>query len=1087
MISFPCVESENGVITLVIPLKMKLSNTFLVSVCSISKKSLNPNGVCETMKHMMATTCQRIKAMYVKDLFKSLVYHKVGTTEVHHLCEKLCQKMTSKKTENLVNEVMRWKYNDAQRVYKKTVYEEKKLWRTYRLGLINENIINDYNKTWGTEKGKVLKEYRTKRKKKIKWLVGKYKHNDNVPDYMNGIRIKDIVIDDDYCKGINTYGGVTLTDCEKSALHLHPKFSVYDKIDPIDCEAEVEKTLATIRLKKMNVEKRKSEYFEIQKQQLDFSKMRSTDIPFRNRTSIPKSLDVDQELSLQNLKRELVSVTKDYQLSVRSKIHNITKDQQEGIQSLITRRKAKEIVIFQTDKSGAMSVDTPNNYCKAAETHIKADEIIDKQQYKDIEKQFNAHSTFWCNMLRCGQKYNNEVRIRTSMFSHNSASPSLYFYRKDHKDPITPIAEAIPTQQTIDVEHPVRPLCDVSDSYSHRFSYLMCLVLREIIYESDTVCGSSEDLIAEINDVNTKNCIGKDTVIGSMDVKSMYPSLDVEVVIEVVGEEFAKSKLQICNVDLEEVGLYLALNKGTKFLNDYGLSEVCPKRKSNRRKPLMTGSGSLQKKEERHGPWLKRKRNPIAREKIIMIKEAIKIGLSLILNNHVYQFNNTLRKQSQGAPIGLDLTEVVAKIFMNWWDRQFLLKLQQLKYEVHLYKRYVDDINLCVEGIKEDDVNGIEYLGEKAQDDMELDERTFSVLNKIANEITECIKIETDYPSKNEDKKVPILDVKVYITKLNRDNNTNNDGPFRILYEHYVKPMASKYVIGYYSALSLEKKRVILTQQCLKIILNCSKDLPWDVAKQHMTEFVKRMQFSGYNKRFRFEIVNSAFNAYHAIEVQVRAGKRPMYRKINWKREERKQMKADKKTNWYEKDGCDAVIFVPATPKSELARMYKEKIKKSDIKIKVVERGGTKIKNLLQINDPLSDKKCSKEDKCFVCESGNDKSLCRSSSINYKIECTDVLCKGIYNGQSSKNGYSRGQEHCDDFKRKGENSVMWKHCREKHGGQISKFKMSVRKTNRNDPTKRQITEAIYINKTNPEVCMNDKTEWNYINLPMLKK
>ena len=78
----------------------------------------------ETMKHMMATTHQRIKAMYIKDLFKSLLYHGVGTTEVYQLCEKLCRKITSRKTEKLVKVVMRWKFDDAQKEYRKKLYQE---------------------------------------------------------------------------------------------------------------------------------------------------------------------------------------------------------------------------------------------------------------------------------------------------------------------------------------------------------------------------------------------------------------------------------------------------------------------------------------------------------------------------------------------------------------------------------------------------------------------------------------------------------------------------------------------------------------------------------------------------------------------------------------------------------------------------------------------------------------------------------------------------------------------------------------------------------------------------------------------------
>ena len=113
--------------------------------------------------------------------------------------------------------------------------------------------------------------------------------------------------------------------------------------------------------------------------------------------------------------------------------------------------------------------------------------------------------------------------------------------------------------------------------------------------------------------------------------------------------------------------------------------------------------------------------------------------------------------------------------------------------------------------------------------------------------------------------------------------------------------------------------------------------------------------------------------------------------------------------------------------------------------------------------------------------------MCRSSGVNYEVQCQDRLCQHTYNGQSSKNGYSRGLEHVDDFKNKRERSIMWKHCREKHNGMSRRFKMSIRKIVRNDPTKRLITEAIYINKTNPNSSMNDKTEWNYIDLPQLKK
>ena len=41
------------------------------------------------------------------------------------------------------------------------------------------------------------------------------------------------------------------------------------------------------------------------------------------------------------------------------------------------------------------------------------------------------------------------------------------------------------------------------------------------------------------------------------------------------------------------------------------------------------------------------------------------------------------------------------------------------------------------------------------------DERMARVLTEIANGVMECIKMEADMPSKNQDGKLPILDMKV--------------------------------------------------------------------------------------------------------------------------------------------------------------------------------------------------------------------------------------------------------------------------------------------------------------------------------------
>ena len=57
---------------------------------------------------------------------------------------------------------------------------------------------------------------------------------------------------------------------------------------------------------------------------------------------------------------------------------------------------------------------------------------------------------------------------------------------------------------------------------------------------------------------------------------------------------------------------------------------------------------------------------------------------------------HTVRKQAKGGAIGLELTGVLAQIFMVWWDREFTARVERLGIPLYMYKRYVDDINVIV-------------------------------------------------------------------------------------------------------------------------------------------------------------------------------------------------------------------------------------------------------------------------------------------------------------------------------------------------------------------------------------------------------
>ena len=175
--------------------------------------------------------------------------------------------------------------------------------------------------------------------------------------------------------------------------------------------------------------------------------------------------------------------------------------------------------------------------------------------------------------------------------------------------------------------------------------------------------------------------------------------------------------------------------------------------------------------------------------------------------------------QSEGGPIGLELTGAVSRPFMARWDRLYLERVEQAGTDMMLYKRYVDDSNqigeIPLEGSRYNkDSRKIVIDPEKCDQDRNTppDERLAMLLLDIANSIMGCVVMEADWPSRNADKRLPILDMKTW---------TDESG--YALYTHYEKVVSSKTVLHCKSAHSGSCKRSVHTQEVLRRMLNCSR------------------------------------------------------------------------------------------------------------------------------------------------------------------------------------------------------------------------------------------------------------------------
>ena len=166
----------------------------------------------------------------------------------------------------------------------------------------------------------------------------------------------------------------------------------------------------------------------------------------------------------------------------------------------------------------------------------------------------------------------------------------------------------------------------------------------------------------------------------------------------------------------------------------------------------------------------------------------------------------------------------------------------------------------------------------------------------------------------------------------------------------------------------------------------------------------------------------------------------------------------------------EGVLFVPHTPGGGLQKLIQRaednfaalhKIPR----VKVIERGGSKLQDLMWKKDPWSRTTCGKAD-CLICCSKSKKEgtamACRVESVCYVLSCDRCLEGGVkaeYYGESARTGYLRGQEHAQ-----------------------GPYSMSILRRHKT-PLARQMHEATEIECSKAGIIMNSKGEFNGSRVP----
>ena len=207
-------------------------------------------------------------------------------------------------------------------------------------------------------------------------------------------------------------------------------------------------------------------------------------------------------------------------------------------------------------------------------------------------------------------------------------------------------------------------------------------------------------------------------------------------------------------------------------------------------------------------------------------------------------------------------------------------------------------------------------------------------------------------------------------------------------------------------------------------------------------------------------------------------GVRPIHRSRYWKAKERAREKKELKiTNWHKSqvNQVSAPIIVDPTA-GEMREVCKKFEAVTGMRVAVLERAGDSVKHIAK-SEPLRIQSCGRNE-CFPCQSGGGK--CEKNGTGYKIVCLTCQSPGKvseYEGETGRNGYTRGAEHLSALRLEDEENALWKHCLIAHDGTQAEFSMTVLKVHRT-PMVRQINEAVRIIISKAECILNSKSEWH---------
>ena len=648
------------------------------------------------------------------------------------------------------------------------------------------------------------------------------------------------------------------------------------------------------------------------------------------------------------------------------------------------------------------------------------------------------------------------------------------------------------------------------------------------------------------------------TLLG-LDVVGLFPAMKSKTTGAIVRKMVVKSEIKIRGFNWKHGVRYIALNK--HLTGDLGiLRRLLPWTKSGMRIG-MRNKNLNSKKEKIEETWCFPMTAPTEEEEKEIAGRVAEIGMRTVFKNFTYKFWGSSYRQRSGGPIGARVTMAASRLVMQDWGSTYRVSLELAKMEVGLLSGYVDDVRqggTCLRWGLRFEIEKKEWRWtecamledeEKNKEGESNDERMIRICHPLMNSINPDLEFTAEIASEFANKRLPTLDFELW---LETDGTINHS--------YFQKPMKTQYITMKRSAMAQTQKMSILSNEMVRRLSNINH---LGVEKEEILkvgeQFIRELKVSGYNRKEAREIVVSGMTGWQRKIKRREEDGGEMYKNARSTLPKRCRKKLLEKTNWYKKRKRDseddgekyledgerrgggrkkikkerinkqrmddgnkvkAVMFVPYTTNSELAKQLREAEEKllnlTGYKLKIVERAGTKLEDMLPKSNPWQGKDCGRE-LCLLCETKqiteeNQNQDCSKRSVVYEMWCMSCykededkikmkysdnpekmeeekrkIKKYKYIGESARSVFERALEHQLGFNTLNKNSYMLKHTIEKHEGEEleqGRFGIKILKATRS-AFERQILESVLLQENVDHFLLNSKAEYNRCAIPRL--